>query len=129
MLIITIKADHEWDIPDELGRTRAGYYEGMGDAELYEAARGSWVLGPRAARERYALVVHGGIVRQAIEIVELVRTTEQRTAIVGTVLGPGHDVFDTYVGGESPVPSGQNPIRYFHPAVASGSAPASERAI
>jgi len=113
MLIITIKADHSWNTPDELGRTRAGYRQGMTDEELYEAARGSWVLGPQADREHYALVVHDGIVRQAIEIDRLVDTTGGRRAIEGTVLAAGHDVYDTYVGKESPVPPQRNPIRYF----------------
>ncbi|HYS41408.1 MAG TPA: hypothetical protein VEO01_37810 [Pseudonocardiaceae bacterium] len=113
MLIITIKADHSWNAPDELGRTRAGFRPGITDEELYEAARGSWVLGPQADREHYALVVHDGIVRQAIEIDRLVDTTGGRRAIEGTVLAPGHAVYDTYVGKESPVPPQRNPIRYF----------------
>jgi hypothetical protein len=116
MLIVTIKADHEVDPPDELGRTRAGYREGMSDSELFEAARGSWTLdAARVAGEQYVLVVHGGVVRQAIEISGWVPTIGRRMAVEGTVLGPGHDVYDAYVGSETPVGPGRNPVRYFHP--------------
>ncbi|WP_344133747.1 LEM-3-like GIY-YIG domain-containing protein [Pedococcus bigeumensis] len=35
----------------------------MTDAELYEATRGWWVLGPKARRAKYALAVHKGVTR------------------------------------------------------------------
>ncbi len=46
----------------------------MSDDELYEAGRGSWVLGERADREHYALITFDGVVRMAIEIDRLVTT-------------------------------------------------------
>ena len=113
MIVITIRAEHSLSAPDELGRTRAGYRPGMSDEELYEAARGCWVLGPQADREHYALVVYDGIVRQAIEIDRLVNTTGGRRAIEGSVVELGHAVYETYVGKKSPVPPQRNPIRYF----------------
>lgn len=113
MIVITIKGDHFLDEPDELGRTRCGWREGMSDYELYEAARGSWVLGPQADREHYALVIHDNIVRQSIEIERVVETVNDRRAVEGKVLKPGHKVYDTYVGKPSPVAPQRNPIRYF----------------
>lgn len=35
----------------------------MTEAELYEATRGWWVLGPKARRAKYALAVHKGVTR------------------------------------------------------------------
>ncbi|MCD0446359.1 hypothetical protein LO763_22345 [Glycomyces sp. A-F 0318] len=113
MIIITIQHDHALDQPDELGRTRTGYREGMGSGELYEVARGSWKLGERAAGEHYALITFDNLVRQAVEIRRLVATVNGRSAIEGNVLNPGHPVYDEYVNKPSPVPSTQNPIRYF----------------
>lgn len=113
MIVISINHDHFLDEPDELMRTRCGYREGMSDEELYEVARGCWVLGPRADREHYALIVHRGIVRGAIEIDRLIDVNTGRRAIEGKMLEPGHAVYDTYVGKASPVPPQRNPIRYF----------------
>jgi hypothetical protein len=67
LLIVTVGPERELDEPDELGRTRTGYRDGISDRELYRAARGSWVLGEKADNELFALVAHGGIVRLAIE--------------------------------------------------------------
>jgi hypothetical protein len=41
MLVVTIGPERALDEPDELGRVRTGYREGMSDRALYEAARGS----------------------------------------------------------------------------------------
>lgn len=113
MLIVTIGPERELDEPDELGRTRTGYRDGMSDRELYRAARGSWVLGEKADNELFALVAHGGTVRLAIEIDRLVETAPGRRAIVGSILLPGDEVRDAYVGKPVPVESYGNPVRYF----------------
>lgn len=40
----------------------------MSPLVLYDANHGTWVLGPGAFEEQYALVTFQGIVREAIEI-------------------------------------------------------------
>ena len=40
----------------------------MSAQELYEAARGVWVVGPRRELAKYALVVYRGIVQEVYEI-------------------------------------------------------------
>jgi hypothetical protein len=101
---------------DELGRERVGYDDTMTEAELYEANRGCWVLGGRADREQFALFSFNRVVRQAIAIDRLVETGARR-AIEGFILGPGHLVFDAYVGKETPIGIVRNPITYFDSAV------------
>ena len=96
---------------DPLGRSYVGYSPDMTDEELYEANRGCWVLGARADREQFALISHGGEVKMAIAISRLVPAGARR-AIEGKVLGPGDEVYDTYVGGPSPVQA-RNPVNYF----------------
>jgi len=113
LLIVTIGPERELDEPDELGRTRTGYRDGMSDRELYKAARGSWVLGEKADNELFALVAHGGTVRLAIEIERLVETAPGRRAIEGNILLAGDEVRDVYVGKPVPVESYGNPVRYF----------------
>lgn len=112
MLIVTIGPEQELDEPDELGRTRTGYREGMSDRELYEAARGSWKLGDKADNELFALVAHAGVVRMAIEIDRLVVTAPDRRALQGSILHSGDAVYDQYVGKPVPVES-YGPVRYF----------------
>jgi hypothetical protein len=113
MLVVTIGPERALDEPDELGRVRTGYREGMSDRALYEAARGSWVLGDKADNELFALVAHGGLVRMAIEIDRLVETTPGRRAIEGRILHSGDVVYDQYLGKPVPVESHGNPVRYF----------------
>lgn len=45
------------------------YRAGMSDAELYEAARGFWRMGPQRLKVLYALAVYGGVVREVYEVV------------------------------------------------------------
>lgn len=91
----------------------------MSDEELYDAGRSAWVLGKAADRERYTLIAHSGKVQMAVEIEDLVTTEvrdlgdtrDNRRAIVGIVLKPGHPVYDDYVGQD--MKGTRNPIRYF----------------
>jgi hypothetical protein len=105
---------------DPLGRDRVGFSEKMSANALYDANHGTWVLGPRAQGERYALVSFHGIVRQAIEIDSIDKVTwrdpddprDDRSVINGKWLEPGHPVYDTYVGKPSPVQGVRNPVTY-----------------
>jgi hypothetical protein len=99
---------------DPLGRARIGWAEGMGEAELYDIARGTWVLSAaRGKKERFLVVVGGGVVRQAIEATAVTKGADGRWTFVGTVLKAGHPVFDEFVGQPAPNGAQQNPITYF----------------
>lgn len=58
-----------------------------------------------------------GVVRQAIEI-ESIEPVERggRSVVHGTILEPGHPVYDRYVGKTSPVQGLRNPVTYFDDA-------------
>jgi hypothetical protein len=89
----------------------------MSAQDLYEAGRQAWVLGSKADRERYALIVHKDKVLLAIDIDRLVDVKvapgkPPRRAIEGTILAEGDRVFDAYVGQDAPAPTTQNPIKY-----------------
>ncbi|MFI7068520.1 hypothetical protein ACIBL3_46560 [Kribbella sp. NPDC050124] len=97
--------------------------DAMSDEEIFEVGRGNWVLGERADQERYVVIGTGaqdgisGKVRVAAEIEEIVDTDERRRnstkfrrRIEGTMLGPGHPVYDEWVGKE--MPPYQNPVNY-----------------
>lgn len=99
---------------DELGRDRVGFSETMSEAALYDANHGCWKLGARANKEQYMIVSFGGIVRQAVEIESIEPVTRgSRSVVHGTILKPGHAVYDKYVGKTSPVQGMRNPITYF----------------
>jgi hypothetical protein len=124
MLHITVTAkksvDPDWD---GLGRPFVGYEKGMTPDEMYEANHGEWAIGARGQKERFALFSFGRTVIQAVEIESLEltkafeRTPEEkrddRYTIHGKILGPGHPVFEKYVGKETPVSIARNPVRYF----------------
>lgn len=113
MLHITLGPARHVGPEDHLERARTGYAEDMSESELYDAARGAWVLGARADRENHALISHAGVVRQAIEIDHLEDAGGGRRAIVGRVLHAGDPIHDTYVGQPSPVTGVRNPVTYF----------------
>ncbi|MFE7332360.1 hypothetical protein ACFU8W_47445 [Streptomyces sp. NPDC057565] len=99
---------------DPLQRSQTGWSNGLSDQQLYEVARGVWVMpGSRVERERFAVVNGGGIIRPAMEIDRVVDVPGGRRSFEGCILGPGHPVYDHYVG--KPAPNGvqQNPITYF----------------
>src|SRR5258706_701962 len=97
-----------------LPRTLAGWDESMSEEEVYNAARGWWRLNVRRAeRERFAVIVARGTVRQVIEITEWQYAPAiDRYAFGGAVLQPGQVVHDKYIGMNLPSAS-QNPVRYF----------------
>lgn len=115
MIQLTIGSVGPADADDVLGRERVGYYKGISDEDLYEAARAAWLLGADADQERYALVVHRGVGRQVIEIQRLVPTGrgDGRRVIEGAVLRPGHPAHDAHVGEAAPLWPTRNPVRYF----------------
>ena len=115
MLHITLSAERPVDPNvDELGRDRVGFSETMSELALYDANHGCWKLGPRATKERYAIVSFEGVVRQAIEIGNIVPVERgSRSVINGDVLRAGHPVYNKYVGMQSPVQGMRNPITYF----------------
>lgn len=123
MIHITLAPERFLDDPstDPLGRDRVGFSEKMSQNALYDANHGTWVLGPRAHKEQYALVTFKGIVRQAIEIDSIEKVTvressdtrDDRSVIHGKVLEKGHPVYDTYVNKTSPVQGVRNPVTYF----------------
>jgi hypothetical protein len=106
---------------DPLHRDRVGYVDTMSELALYDANHGCWVLGERAHREQYVLFTFKGTVKQAVEITSIEQVTnydrsdtrDNRSVIDGTILRPGHQVYDTYVGKPSPVQGVRNPITYF----------------
>jgi len=97
---------------DALRRSYVGFAEELTEEELYEANRGCWVLGARADREQFAIINYKGVIRQAIEIKQIVPAGNRR-AIEGRILSAGHPVYDAYVGKPSPVGTVRNPITYF----------------
>jgi hypothetical protein len=123
MIHITLSREHSLEDPsaDPLGRDRVGFKETMSPAALYDANHGTWVLGARAWKERYALFTFGGVVQQAVEISSIEKvihrestdTRDDRSVIHGTILEAGHPVYDRYVGKASPVQGVRNPVTYF----------------
>jgi len=121
MLHITLGSERTIDpATDELGRDRVGYSDTMSQLAQYDANHGCWVLGERAHRERYVLFSFQGIVRQAVEIDHIEQITnrrpgsrqDNRSVIHGSVLQPGHEVYDAYVGKPTPAPRVRNPVTY-----------------
>jgi hypothetical protein len=55
-------------VPALLIRINRLYRHNMTETELYEATRGTWKLGDRRNRARYAFAVFEGIIREAYEI-------------------------------------------------------------
>jgi hypothetical protein len=116
MLHITVGPERSIDPQtDDLGRATVGYSPRMTDYELYEANHGCWKLGYRVRSERYYLASYDGIVRQAVAIDRIERSspTSGRSVIHGKVLKPGHPVYDRWVGNRSPIMGVRNPITYF----------------
>ncbi len=113
MLSIGLGTYRTWP-QDEYGQSSAGWRPGLTDEEVYAAARGRWKLGTRADRERYVLFTAMGIVVLAVEIDSITDADpDGRRTINGTILKPGHPVYDKYVAGVSPVDKSQNPVQYF----------------
>lgn len=107
---------------DDMGRSWVGFSPTHSAQQTYEQNRGIWLLGPRAARERYATFSFDGTVCVVVEVdrVETVpaknAAKRSKSAVVARVLEAGHPVHDTLVG--QPVDLHKNPVTY--PADPSG---------
>lgn len=112
MIQINVRPWHEVGSEDELGREYCGWSESLTPEEVYEASRGCWRLGDRAEAERFAIVVHRGLVRCVIQIdrIEPVRTGLR--AIVGRALPNGHPFHDRWIGQSAPSNRGGGSITY-----------------
>lgn len=112
--------------PAILIRINQLYRPTMTPAELYDATRGAWKVGPQRAHARYAVAVFEGIVREVYEITAWLpagTTFSVRDPRVGRT--PGRSEFvgrlapeplrrryiDRYVGEQFPQ-GAQNPIAY-----------------
>ncbi len=94
----------------------------MTDLELYEATRGTWVVGERREKAEYVMAVYQGIVREVYSVEQWypAGTLDYQTRdssgfnvtgrweFSGTI---AHEVRDEYVG-FSVGTGGQHPIRY-----------------
>jgi hypothetical protein len=112
---------------DVLARDYWGYHPDMSDIALFNTNRGCWVISEgRAKTEKYVLFARPGddvghVVQVAAEIhsIDLVierdsdDTRDHRRIINGSLLKPGHPVYDEYVSKPSPVGSPRNPVGYF----------------
>ncbi|MEU8626675.1 hypothetical protein [Streptomyces sp. NPDC048669] len=99
---------------DPLQRSQIGWSDGLSGQQLYEVARGVWVMpGSRVERERFAVVNGGGVICLAMEIERVVDVPGGRRFFEGRILGPGHSAYDRYVGKPAPNGAQQNPITYF----------------
>jgi hypothetical protein len=112
MIQINIRSRHQAKSDDELGRAHCGWSEQLTPGEVYEAARGCWKLGHRADSERFAVVVHRGLVRCVIEIDRIEPVSTGRRAIVGRPVGERHPVHDRWIGQLAPSNRGGGSITY-----------------
>ncbi|OON75599.1 hypothetical protein [Streptomyces tsukubensis] len=121
MIVIGAGAEQSVDpAEDELGRDRIGYGPTMSPMALYDATHGTWHLGERAHRERFALITHDerGVLAVAIDRIEPApaspgRQSSGRSVIHGQILANGHPIYDAHVGARSPIARQRNPIGYF----------------
>jgi hypothetical protein len=60
-------------VPGILIRINNLYRYGMSDAELYDATRSAWKVGPRREEARYAFAVYEGVVREVYRITTWLR--------------------------------------------------------
>jgi hypothetical protein len=104
-----------------LPRNHAGWDSGLTPEEVYEAARGWWVLNHRrAANETHAVIVGRGEVRLVILIEDWASSRvhdtqgKVRHAFSGRIVRSGDAVYEQFYGQPDPVPNaGMNPIAYF----------------
>lgn len=116
-LHITLARPVQLPAPDALGRTYFGFDPQKSDEENWRANRADWVLGKPAERESYVLFTEHATrtIVLAAEITDIVPSPNHpsKKAIEGVLLGPGHPVFDEYVGQDQPESARvRNPITY-----------------
>lgn len=105
-----------------LPREYAGWEPCLSDEQVYEAARGWWVLNrSRAEKEKYAVIVCDGRIRLVVAIEGWESSTEHdrqgklRHAFRGRFVLQPEDGLDDLLEQPDPVPSGrQNPIAYIN---------------
>jgi hypothetical protein len=112
MLHITLGDQKAPPAHDPMGRSWVGYDKDVTDEELFAINRGTWKLGPRAARERHVLFSHDGHVKFVAEIHGLEKATNGRQIIVGRLLQPDEPLAKRWVDEPSPV-ANRNPIAYY----------------
>lgn len=95
------------------------YRRGMTAEELYEATRGSWVIGRRRENAKYAFAVYNGIIREVYEIEKwypaMAKREEQKRQQRWQFDGKIATNLRHYVGGSTvryATVGAQNPIRY-----------------
>lgn len=102
-----------------LTRQLRGYDPTMTPSEVYDAARGWWVLAEYAEAEKFAVVVSRDTdqVVMAIAIEQWHHDGSGKRAFCGTILRPGDAVYDTYVGQPDPTPNAKrSPVTYVQAA-------------
>ncbi|WP_436778226.1 hypothetical protein [Yinghuangia sp. YIM S09857] len=112
MIQINIQARHKAGPDDEFGREYCGWADGMTDQEIYEAARGCWQLGERADSEKFAVVVHAGLVRCVFEVDRVETASSGLRALVGRPVAPGHPYHERWYGQPAPSNRGGGSITY-----------------
>jgi hypothetical protein len=119
---ITLSKPVQLDGPDALGRTYFGYDPSKSQQENWLANRADWVLGERATRERYVLFTEHATrtIVMAAEITSIAESPNlpSKKFIEGTLLSPGHPVYETFVGREQPESARvRNPVTYLDAAI------------
>ena len=96
-----------------MDRNWIGYDPTIPVDELFAVNRGTWVMGPRANRERYAAFSYAGEieVRRRDRIRVEPAKFGGRKIIVGQVLDPDHPITQRIVGSLAPDNS-RNPVTY-----------------
>lgn len=95
---------------DPMGRTHVGWKPDLTPEQIYEVNRGIWYFGERAGRERYTVFSYNGWNVAVIENSEI-ETIDDKKAVVGTVLGAGHPVYDELINQPAP-DKHRNPVTY-----------------
>jgi hypothetical protein len=119
---ITLVRPVQIDPADALGRTYFGYDPAKSEHENWLANRADWVLGERATRERYVLFTEHATrkIVMAAEITDIVESPNNlnKKVIEGVLLGPGHPVYEAFVGQDQPESTRvRNPVTYLDTTV------------
>jgi uncharacterized protein len=95
------------------------YKRGMSEEDLYEITRGSWVIGKRRDKAKYAFSIYNGIVRQVYSIYSwspiLVKNPQVKTRQRWRFEGVAAKEMQHFVGGsvvDYITQGAQNPIKY-----------------
>ncbi|MDN5929686.1 MAG: hypothetical protein L0I24_01230 [Pseudonocardia sp.] len=116
-LHITLARPVQLPEPDALGRTYFGYDPNKSDEQNWLANRADWKLARDARGASHVLFTEHATrtIVMAVEITDIVTSPNNPTkkAIDGLLLGPGHPVYDEYVGQDQPESARvRNPVTY-----------------